>query len=159
MTPTTIFQLEAGMIMILSILVSKWYVWPKIKTLNVYSALIPLLFVSATRVLGLGLLDPHITLNIPVAAHSISYGDAVSGLIALLALILVHAKKSIGIGLTWLYAVVGSLDILVGLYKIQAYNLGEVFGPFSLTAVLVVPPIIVSMVLVWMVLIKNPKTA
>ena len=157
MSPIIIFACEGAVVSISLIYIASWYVWPKIKNLNASSALTPLLLVSTLRVAGLGLANPALTNNAPQSAYLLGYGDFISAVLALVTLLVLRSNKSAGVSFAWLYAIVGSLDLLFGFKVILGDNLLIHLGPFALTAFLILPTLFISTILIWLVLFKNPR--
>jgi hypothetical protein len=58
MTPTQIFGLQFVLSVLVGSLVARWHVWPRLAALPTRRALEPLLFVHATRYVGLVFLVP-----------------------------------------------------------------------------------------------------
>ncbi len=158
MSPTIIFLTQVSVFSLVAIFIAMQYVWPRIKNLNVYSALIPLLLVSVFRIVGLGFADPFLTRGAASIATGLGYGDLISAVIALIAVFfLASSKKSFGLSLAWLYAVVGTLDIMYGFYLIVAENLVAHLGTLALIACISLPVVFVTLIVIWIVLVKNPK--
>ena len=110
------------------------------------------------RIVGLGFADPSLTNGAAPIATALGYGDLISAVIALLAVFfLASSKKSFGLSLAWLYAVVGTLDIIYGFYLIVAANLVAHVGTLGLIACLSLPVVFVTLIVIWFVLVKNPK--
>lgn len=155
MTADVIFNIFTPLSLITAGAVAKWYVWPKLKTMTLYSAVLPLLLVSATRFFGLLFMYPTITADMPAGfAGPAGYGDFAVGVLALIAAFFVRYKVKFGIVLAWLYAILGSADLLMafalsGMHKAPAH-LGAVWPLFLVGG----PIYIMTLVLLFVTLIK-----
>jgi hypothetical protein len=113
-SPSAIFRLQFVLSLVVGTLVARWYVWPRLAAWPRRDALIPLLFVHATRYVGLVFLVPSVVPpDLPAAfAKPAAYGDLIAALLALLALLALRHEWPGAIALTWLFNVVGVADLL-----------------------------------------------
>ena len=89
MTVQQIFGLQFALSLLVGSLLAHWYVWPRLAALPTRRAVAPLLFVHATRYVGLVFLVPTVVPpGVPAAfAVPAAYGDLLAALLALLALV------------------------------------------------------------------------
>ena len=101
--------------MLIFFLIIKWYVIPKITNETAFDVLALLLNVNVFRYLPLSLFMPgQVSADFPFYLKEIvAYGDFLSGILALIALILIKSKKKSAITFTWLFSVVSITDIAV----------------------------------------------
>ena len=114
MSGQQIFGLQVVLTFVVYGLVAKWYVSPRLATLPLGAALQPLLVLHALRHLGMVFLVPTVVgpaLPASFAAPA-AYGDLLAGLLALAAMGALRTRSSIAIPLTWLFNVVGLLDLI-----------------------------------------------
>jgi hypothetical protein len=83
---------------------------------------VALLIPHATRHLGLVFLVPSITNGAPpeLFAQAAAYGDLISGLLAIAAMIALRGNWRFAIGLVWIFNVVGTVDLLNALRQAEA---------------------------------------
>ena len=143
MTTQQIFGLQVLLSFVLFTLIARWYVSPRLAALPVDRALQPLLVLHASRHMGLVFLVPTVvggTLP-PAFAAGAGYGDLLAGLLALAALVALRARVSVAIPLTWLFNVIGLLDLVNAFYQGLTHNvqLGAAYymdKPFRVTRLL-----------------------
>ena len=101
-------------------MVGLWYLLPRLSTLSLEASLTPLLFFSAFRVNGLYFLVPGVASpDIPRGfALPTAYGDAATGILAVVAVVALRYWPSTGVALTWTYGVLGWLDLLNALAQV-----------------------------------------
>jgi hypothetical protein len=141
-------------------MVAKYYIWPKLRSLQRADALRPLLVLHSFRFIGLGMLVPGVaSLDLPSAfAHPAAYGDLIAAALALLSLLLLSRRA--GIVLAWIFNVWGSADLLNAFY--QANNAGLVPGQLGVTYFLpafVVPLLLITHGLAFRILLQRPRPA
>ena len=122
MNTLTIFALQLVLSLIVYALIAKWYVTPWLAKKPIHLALIALIFPHAFRHLGLAFLVPGLVAEpLPSSfALAAAYGDFVSGLLALLALISLRQSWSLALPLVWLFNIVGTVDLLNALRQADA---------------------------------------
>ena len=137
-------------------LIAKWYVIPKLDLAPRAEALLPLLLLPAFRYIGLtflisGVVSAHLS---AVFAKPAAYGDLLAALLALLAAIALRNSLVFAIPLTWIFNVVGTLDLfnalLQGVLNLQAGQLG---GAYFVPAV-AVPALLVTHFLMFRLLLR-----
>jgi hypothetical protein len=108
------FGLCAGISGLVFLLAGIWYALPRLSSLPLAQALIPLLLVSAFRVNGLFFLVPGVASpDIPQAfAVPTAYGDAAAAVLAVVAVFSLRSQAGLGLVLAWIYNIVGILDLL-----------------------------------------------
>ena len=139
------------------LLVGLWYVLPRLTALPLPAALTPLLLFSAFRVNGLYFLVPGVASpDIPRGfAVPTAYGDAVAAVLAVVSALVLRYRPSAGIALTWIYGVLGSLDLLNAVAQVAIH--GVVPAHFAATWILPtinVPALVVAHVLMFVLLIR-----
>jgi hypothetical protein len=141
-------------------LVTKLYIWPRLRLLERDDALVPLVLPHTFRFIGLSFLVPGVvSTSLPSAfAAPAAYGDLVAAILAVAATIALSRRASLATLLVWLFNVWGSTDLLFAFYqalfgvRLDARMLGAAF--FIPTAV--VPPLLITHGLIFWLLIR-PK--
>src|SRR5262249_44713671 len=138
------------------LLVGWWYVLPRLSTLALPAALTPLLLFSALRVYGLFFLVPGVAApDLPRGfALPTASGDAASAILAVMAVVALRYRPSLGVVLAWLYGVFGSLDLLAALTQvvIQGVTPAQLGATWMLPA-LNVPALLVVHLLLFLLLL------
>ena len=119
MTAFQIFGLQFVMSLVVYALLATWYVAPRLAPLPLARALPPLLFLHAFRHLGMVFLVPTVVgpLLEPEFAVPAAYGDLLTAVLALAAIVALRSGASVGVPVTWLFNVVGTIDLLNALYR------------------------------------------
>src|SRR6266851_2133914 len=114
MDPITLFGIQFTLSLLVYALIAFWYVAPRLSKLSRESALVPLLWVHAFRVVGGTILAPGaVDSGVPMDFRlMIGYGDMATAFLALLALIALRARFRGALALVWLCVTVGMLDTI-----------------------------------------------
>jgi len=142
-TPFQIFGLQFALSLVVGALLARWHVWPRLAALPTRRALPPLLFVHATRYIGLVFLVPTVVPpGVPAAfAVPAAYGDLLAAVLALLALLALRGEWPGAIALCWLFNLVGTADLLYAVA--QGVRLDVQLGAAYFIPILVVPVLFV----------------
>jgi hypothetical protein len=151
MEPIVLFGIQFTMSLLVYALIASWYVVPRLSKLPTELALVPLLWVHAFRFVGGTILAPGAA---DPAVHAdfrtmIGYGDMITALLALLALLTLHARVRGAIALVWLFLIVGTADTVNAI--VQSVRDSVFNHPLGINWVIVttyVPALIVSSVLI-----------
>ena len=122
MDTLAIFGLQLVLSLMVYALIAKWYVTPWLAEKPIHQALIPLIFPHAFRHIGLAFLVPGLVAHpLPSSfAFAAAYGDLVSGLLALLALVALRGGWGLALPVVWLFNIVGTVDLLNALRQADA---------------------------------------
>jgi hypothetical protein len=122
MDTLTIFVTQLILSIVVFSLLAKWYVVPWLADKPIHLALIALTFPHALRHLGLAFLVPGLVAEpLPSSfALPVAYGDFVSGLLAIFALVALRRRWGFAIPLVWLFNFVGTADLLHALSRADA---------------------------------------
>ncbi|BEU23549.1 hypothetical protein [Paraburkholderia sp. 22B1P] len=136
--------------------VTRRYVWPKLRLLRPVEALRPLLILHSFRFIGLAFLVPGVVSpELPTAfANSAGYGDLVAAILASLSLVLL--PRGAGIVVAWIFNGWGLADLLNAFY--QANHAGLVAGQLGATyfiPTLVVPLLLIAHGLIFRILLQH----
>ncbi len=139
-------------------LVTKLYIWPRLRTLGRDDALIALVVPHAFRFIGLsflvlGVVSPALPSAFAAPA---AYGDLVAAILAVVAAISLSRRASFATLLVWLFNIWGTGDLLFAFYqgqliRLDAGTLGAAF--FIPTAI--VPPLLIMHGLIFWLLVRG----
>jgi hypothetical protein len=157
MNSRAVFGLSILMSLLSSITVAVLFAWPWLRSTKVEQALIwlvtPHIFL---RFIGLSFLVPGVVSGLlPKAwATPAGYGDLMAGILALVATVALARMAAWAIPAVWIFNVWGAADLLFAFYKgvrvrLEPGSLGA--GFYIVTAV--VPPLLVSHALIFMLLV------
>ena len=152
MTPFQIFGLQFALSLVVAALLARWHVWPRLAALPTRRALPPLLFVHATRYIGLVFLGPTVVPpGVPAAfAVPAAYGDLLAAVLALLALLALRGEWPGAIALCWLFNLVGTADLLYAVT--QGVRLDVQLGAAYFIPILAVPVLFVTHAMIFALL-------
>ena len=147
MTSDALFGLSILMSFIAFGIVTKLYIWPRLRVMPRTDALIPLVVPHTFRFVGLSFLIPGVvspslssTFAVPAA-----YGDLVAAILAVVATVALSARASWAIPMMWVFNVWGVVDLLHAIYQGQ---IGVRIGPGTLGAAFFIPTVVVPPLLV-----------
>jgi hypothetical protein len=160
MEPTVLFGIQFTLSLAAYALIGFWYLAPRLSRLPREAALVPLLWVHAFRIVGGTILAPGaVDAGVPMDFRTmVGYGDLVTALLALLALVALRARFSGAIALVWLCVVVGMLDTVNAIIQstrdsVFSYALGVNWVIVSMY----VPALLVSSLLIFMQLLRRDR--
>ena len=125
MDTLAIFGLQLVLSLIVYALIAKWFVSPWLAEKPIHQALILLIFPHALRHLGLTFFVSGVVAQ-PLPTYftnTVTYGDFVSGLLALLCLMALRGGWRLALALVWLFNIVGTVDLLNALSQKDAVPL------------------------------------
>lgn len=159
MNPQQIFGLQVVLSFVAYGLVAKWYVAPRLSALPAGTALPPLLVLHAFRHLGMVFLVPTVVgAALPAGfAVAAAYGDLLAGLLALSVIAALRARAAIAIPLTWLFNVVGLLDLVNAFYQGLSNNVQ--LGAAYYIPTFIVPALVITHLMIFRILLRHRATA
>src|SRR5437867_5408853 len=100
-------------------LVTKLYIWPRLRLLERDNALGPLVVPHMFRFIGLSFLVPGVVSpSLPAAfAAPAAYGDLVAGVLAIISTVGLTRRASWAVPLVWVFNVWGAADLLFAFYQ------------------------------------------
>lgn len=155
MDPLIVLGIQCTLSLLVFFLILKWYVIPKITRETKFSILAILLLVNVFRYLPLSLFMPGQVSEAfpPYLKEVVAHGDFLSGMLALIALILLKSKKKGATLFTWIFSVVSSIDMLVVLTLAMSEKVYELpLGANYFTVSVYVPMLIVIQALILKIL-------
>jgi hypothetical protein len=152
-----IFGLQVLLSFLVYGLVARWYVTPRLAPLPREAALQPLLVLHATRHIGMVFLVPTVVgPALPASfAGPAAYGDLLAGLLALAAIVTLRARSRIALPLTWVFNVVGLLDLIYAFYQGLRHDVQ--LGAAYFIPTFIVPALVITHVMIFRMLVRHPR--
>ena len=142
-------------------IVTKLYIWPRLRMLPRDDALALLVVPHTFRFIGLSFLVPGVVSpSLPLAfAAPAAYGDLIAAILAAAATLALSKRASWAILLVWLFNVWGTSDFLYAFYQGQ---FGVQIDPGALGAAFfiptaVVPPLFITHGLIFWLLLRSKE--
>jgi hypothetical protein len=159
--PIVLFGIQFTFFLAAYALIAFWYVAPRLSSLPRELALVPLVWVHTFRMVGGTILAPGaVDTTVPMEFRTmIGYGDMVTGVLAVVALIALRLRFRYAIALVWLFLAVGLLDTVNAIIQSMRFSVfthGLGFNWVIVTTY--VPALLVSSVLIFIHL-RRPKGA
>jgi hypothetical protein len=161
MNPRIAFGLSILFSLLSCIVVAALFAWPRLRTTSNEQALIwlvaPHMFL---RFIGLSFFVPGVVSgSLPKAwAVPAGYGDAVAGILAIVATVALAQTLPWAIAAVWIFNVWGAADLLFAFYKAASVRLepGSLGAGFYLVTA-IVPPLLVSHALIFGLLMRTAR--
>jgi hypothetical protein len=139
-------------------LVTKLYLWPRLRVLGREDALVALVLPHTFRFIGLSFLVPGVVSPALPAAIAVpaAYGDLVAAVLAVAATLALSWRTPLATVLVWLFNVWGTADLLFAFYQ-GVFGAGldaGMFGAAFFIPTAVVPPLLVTHALVFWLLLR-----
>jgi hypothetical protein len=147
MNSGALFGLSVLMNFVASGIVTKLYIWPRLREMSREEALLPLVVPHMFRFVGLSFLVPGVvsaSLS-PDFARPAAYGDLGAALLAVIAVLALSARASWALPIVWVFNLWGALDLLYAIYQGE---IGVRIGPGSLGAAFYIPTVLVPPLLI-----------
>jgi hypothetical protein len=162
MEPIVLFSIQFTLSLVIYSLIAAWYVAPRLAGLTRESALVPLLWVHAFRVVGGVILAPGaVDPAVPVDFRTmVGLGDLATAALALVALGALRQRVSGRIGLVWLTVGVGFVDTVNAVIQSIRFDVfSHPLGVNWLIVAVYVPSLLVSTVLIVQRLVAGNRSA
>src|SRR5258708_16637084 len=141
--------------------VAQLYMWPRVQGLPGKDALNALVVPHMFRFVGLSFLMPGVVSPaMPSAfANPAAYGDLAAALLAIVATLALSASASWAIAVVWLFNIEGTVDLLFAYYQgLIGVGLGPgVLGAAFYIPTVIVPPLLVTHVLIFRLLLRAQR--
>jgi hypothetical protein len=160
MPPIVLFGIQFTFSLAAYALIAWWYVAPRLSRLPREVALVPLVWIHAFRIIGGTILAPGATdASVPSDFRTmIGYGDMITALVALLALVALRRGLPGAIALVWLGLTVGLLDTVNAIIQSMRYSVfTHGLGVNWVIVTMYVPALLVSSVLIFIQLRKPSR--
>ncbi len=154
MTTQAIFLLQFNLSLLVIGLLAKWVLSPWLASQSQRQALFWLSVPHAFRYIGMVFLVPGVVAQpLPESfAIAAAYGDLLTGVLALLALIALRSQWAGALGLVWLFNIVGTVDLLNALRHL---DVAPLFGAAWYIPTMLVPVLLVTHVMIFARLLKR----
>ena len=159
MQPIVLFGIQFTFSLVAYALAAWWYLAPRLARLPREMALVPLVWIHVLRIAGGTILAPGAVGDaVPMDFRTmIGYGDMLTALLAMVALVALRLRLRYAIALVWLFVVVGLTDTVNAIIESMRYS---VFNyPLGVNWVIVtsyVPALLVSTALIFIHL-RRPR--
>ena len=161
MTIEALFGLSILMSFLACGIVTRLYIWPRLRVIAREDALLPLVVPHMFRFVGLSFLVPGVVSPTLPSAFAVpaAYGDLVAAILAVIATLALSARTSWAIAIVWVFYMWGTADLL---YAIYDGEIGVRIGPGSLGAAfyiptVIVPPLLVTHGLIFWLLLRRQR--
>jgi len=150
----TIFVLQFFMSLVVWGSLANWLLAPWLEKKSLNEALFFLTVPHAFRHIGLVFLIPGVVARpLPETfAAPAAYGDLLTGVLALLALVALRNSWSVARGAVWLFSIVGTIDLLNALRQTNAV---PDFGAAWYVPTMLVPLLLVTQIMIFSRLFKR----
>jgi hypothetical protein len=162
MKPFVLFGVQFTFSLVAYALAARWYLVPRLAKLPREAALVPLLWIHVLRIAGGTILAPGaVGDGVPMDFRAmIGYGDMLTALLALVALVALRLRLRYAIALVWLFVSVGLLDTLNAIIQSNRYSVfNETLGVNWVVVTIYVPALLVSSVLILIRLLRPSQSA
>ena len=162
MEPIALFGIQFTLSLAAYSLTARWYVAPRLSGLPRELALAPLLWVHAFRIVGGTILAPGaVGPGVPMEFRTmIGYGDLVTALLALVALIALRTRHPRAIALVWVCVTVGMLDTVNAIVQSVRFSVfTHALGVNWVIVTIYVPALLVSSLLIFMHLLGPSRSS
>jgi hypothetical protein len=157
MSPQTLFQIQLVLGYVAWLLCFGAYIWPSLKSMDPAEAQRAIATLHSFRFFGLVFILPGVVGNLPAGfATFAAYGDFATGLLAMLALLIVRIRP-----LFWLFVVafnlVGAVDIILDYYHASQLGLPAIAGQLGATyaiPIIYVPLLMITHVVAFYLLLR-----
>jgi len=152
-----IFALQFLMSLTVYALIAQWFVKPWLSKKTKQEALLLLIIPNAFRHIGLVFLATGVVAHpLPdVFANPAAYGDFITALLALLAMIALRKSWAIALPLIWIFNIFGTLDLLNAFYQGFHPDILNNFGAAWYIPTFMVPALLVIHFMIFVRLLKR----
>jgi hypothetical protein len=161
MEPIVLFGIQFTLSLMAYWLIALWYAAPRLSGLPRELALAPLLWVHAFRIVGGTILAPGaVGPGVPMEFRTtIGYGDLITALLALLALIALRTRLPRAIAFVWLCVIVGMFDTLNAIIQSVRFSVFTyALGVNWVIVTIYVPALLVSSLLIFLQLLDRNRS-
>jgi len=162
MAPIVLFGIQFTFALVAYAVAAWWYLAPRLAGLPREMALVPLVWIHVFRIAGGTILAPGAVGDaVPMDFRTmIGYGDMLTALLALVALIALRRRLSFAIALVWLFVAVGLIDTVNAIVQSMRYSVfNDALGVNWVIVTGYVPALLVSSVLIFIHLLRRPGTS
>lgn len=157
METTILFAISVLMSLIVWNILSKKYLWFRIKDMELQKAVQPILVLHLFRFAGLSFLVPgvvHAGLN-PAWAVPAAVGDFTAAIFALMTLLFING--GLFRPLLWIFNIVGFADLLLAFVDGPRYGILPFLGATYFIVILYVPVLLLTHIMIFRLFFKNNR--
>ncbi len=160
MDPFVVLSIQATLSLIVFALIAVRYVLPGLSDLTLTNSLMPLLLVHTFRYAPLTLFVPgHVSTDIPTAAAAtIAYGDLLSGILALISVLLLWRNVTGAVWFALAFNIIGMLDIVNALMVAIQNNLYQYLSGVNWYIITFYVPLLIVTHIMMFYLIRTERT-
>jgi hypothetical protein len=138
-------------------LAAKFYLVPKLSSLQPRTVLLPILLLHSTRHLGLMFLAPGAVYSgiPPQFAYPAAFGDLLAALLALATIPALLKDAKAGWLLLWVFNVAGTLDLIAAIALATIYDAAPFVGPAYWIPAFWVPALLVTHYIIFVILRRH----
>lgn len=153
-----IFGLQFVLSLFVFAFAARWFVNPWLREQALGVALSVLLLPHAFRHIGLSFLVPSLNADaLPnFFATTAAYGDLISALLAILALLVLQINVRAALPFVWVFNIVGTVDLINALRQAEAVS---AFGATWFIPTFIVPLLLVTHVMIFVRLLRRETRA
>lgn len=161
MQPIVLFGIQFTFSLAAYALAAWWYLAPRLARLPREIALVPLVWIHVLRIAGGTILAPGAVGDAVPAdfRNMIGYGDMLTALLAMVALVALRLRVRYAIALVWLFVVVGLVDTVNAIIESMRFSVFNL--PLGVNWVIVtsyVPALLVSTVMI-LIQLRRPRSS
>src|SRR5499426_908579 len=121
MSSDALFGLSILMSFLAFAVVTKVYIWPRLRVMHRTDALVPLVIPHTFRFVGLSFLVPGVVSPALPSAFSapVAYGDLIAAVLAVLSTLALTARAPWALATVWVFNLWGTADLLHAIYQGQ----------------------------------------
>jgi hypothetical protein len=158
MNPVPLFLVQFVWFLIVWSAIGLIFVNPRLRGATPDRALSVWVVPQLFRVLGLGLLVPNLSPNMPQSfAVATAAGDGLTAVLALASLVALHRQWVAARPVVWACNVIGSCDLVIGLTHAARIEAAQFLGAQWFVPAVLVPLMIVSHVMVFRILLAQGR--
>jgi hypothetical protein len=158
MNPTPLFLIQFAWFLVAWTAIAVLLVAPLTQRLDREDALSVWMAPQLFRVLGIGLLVPNLSPEMPRSfGLPTAIGDSCTAVLALTSLIALRRRWQLGSSIAWTCNLVGAADLAIALPHAATIQAARFLGPQWYVPALGVPLMIVSHVMAFRVLLRHPR--
>ena len=162
MAPIVLFGIQFTVSLVAYALAARWYLAPRLARLPRETALVPLVWIHVLRIAGGTILAPGAVADtVPTDFRTmIGYGDMVTAVLALTALVALRFRFRFAIPLVWVFVGVGLVDTVNAIVQSIRYSVfNDALGVNWVIVTIYVPALLVSTVLIFIHLLRPSPSA
>ena len=161
MEPIVLFGIQFTFSLVAYALAAWWYLAPRLARLPRELALVPLVWVHVLRIAGGTILAPGAVGDaVPTEFRTmIGYGDMLTALLALVALIALRRRLSFAVALVWVFVLVGLADTVNAIIQSMRFSVfNDRLGVNWVIVTCYVPALLVSTALIFTQLRRTDRS-